>query len=229
MAKSSPFGPQAVEFLADLQSNNKRAWFEKNKARYENDVREPALEFVRQMAPELEQISAHFVASDKKAGGSLMRIHRDTRFSKDKSPYKMNVGLQFRHEQGKDIHAPGFYVHLEIGQCFLGAGMWHPEPEALAAVREAITGHPQAWKKIRDARPFRRHFDFEGESLKRAPKGFDPDHPMIDDLRRKDHIAVHRFDQSAMFEPGFVRAITQRFKAATAYMQFQCEAVGVAF
>mgnify|MGYP003430300666 FL=1 len=131
------FGP-ALRFLGDLAENNNRDWFEANKGRYEADVREPARAFVRAMAPRLLKISRELVADDRKIGGSIMRVHKDVRFSRDKSPYKTNLGIQFRHRTGKDVHAPGLYVHIQPGTLFLGAGMWHPEPDALHALRTAI-------------------------------------------------------------------------------------------
>ena len=121
------FTPETFRFLTELALNNSRTWFEANKARYEALVREPALAFIRGAGPHLRKISRHLVASDRKIGGSLMRVHRDVRFSRDKSPYKTNVGIQFRHEVGKDVHAPGLYVHIAPDECFLGAGVWHPE------------------------------------------------------------------------------------------------------
>ena len=84
----------------------------------------PALQFITAMAPRLDSISTNFLALPQKSGGSLMRIHRDVRFSSDKRPYKTNVGIQFRHVMGKDVHAPGFYFHIEPGVVFVGAGLW---------------------------------------------------------------------------------------------------------
>ena len=102
------------------------------------------------MGERLPGISKHLTAIPKRSGGSLMRVYRDTRFSRDKTPYKTNIGIQFRHEQGKDVHAPGLYFHLDRNECFLGVGMWHPEREALAAIRQAIVDDPKAWRRVRD-------------------------------------------------------------------------------
>ena len=222
---ASPFGPGLMKFLKELAANNRRDWFEQHKDRYEAEVREPALAFIRAFAPRLERISPYFVASDKKVGGSLMRIHRDVRFSKDKSPYKTNVGIQFRHESGKDVHAPGFYLHIEPSGCFLGAGMWHPEAQALRGVREAIAADPAGWKKVRDGKAFRSRWDLAGDSLKRPPKGFDPEHPMIEDLKRKDHIAVADVDPKLLVSPDLVKDLADRFRAAKPYMAFQAAAL----
>ncbi|MGI9427261.1 MAG: DUF2461 domain-containing protein, partial [Bythopirellula sp.] len=116
-----------LHFLNDLTKHNKRDWFQANKSRYEQELLAPALAFIEAMKEPLGKISPYFQAIPKKQGGSLMRIYRDVRFSKDKRPYKTNVGIHFRHEAGCDVHAPGFYFHIEPDEVFIGAGIWHPD------------------------------------------------------------------------------------------------------
>ena len=147
------FGPELFAFLVELRANNDRDWFAANKARYEADVLEPALAFIEDFGFRLQGISPHFRADPRRSGGSLFRIHRDTRFSKDKSPYKTNTGMYFRHERGKDAHAPGYYLHLAPGEVFGGGGIWHPDAPALAAIREAIVRDPDGWRRGQAARP----------------------------------------------------------------------------
>ena len=149
----------AIEFLVELTSNNEREWFKKNQARYEALVREPTLAFIRAIAPRVAKISSHLVASDSKVGGSMMRPQRDIRFARDKTPYKTHVGVQFRHELGKDVHAPGLYVHFDPAEVFVGIGMWHPDPESLQAIRSRIEADPAAWKRIRNAGAFGKLFE----------------------------------------------------------------------
>ena len=107
MSKTAHLQPGLLQFLKQLKTNNNREWFQKNKDRYESDVRQPLLKFIEAFGPRLAKISPHFVANPSKVGGSLFRIHRDTRFSHDKGPYKTYAGVQFRHERAKDVHAPG--------------------------------------------------------------------------------------------------------------------------
>ncbi len=126
------FEPTIFQFLEELTDNNNRPWFQENKRRYESQVLEPSLAFIRAFAPRLQKISPFFVASDRRVGGSLMRVYRDTRFAGNQQPYKTNVGIQFRHQFGRDVHAPGFYVHIATDECFLAAGVWRPERDALA-------------------------------------------------------------------------------------------------
>ena len=121
------FNEQTIAFLNELKANNNRDWFKENKSRYEELVLDVALRFIQSMQDPLHKIAPHFVAMPTRVGGSLMRVYRDTRFSKNKTPYKTNIGMQFRHEQAKDVHSPGYYVHIEPDNVFLGAGMWlHP-------------------------------------------------------------------------------------------------------
>ena len=223
------FGAGLYQFLGELGLNNERDWFEANKERYEGEVREPALEFIRTMRPKIARISKQFVVADKKVGGSLMRIYRDVRFSKNKDPYKTNVGIQFRHVAGKDVHAPGFYIHVEVDSVFLGAGMWHPDAEVLKMVREAIVEDPAAWKKSIGAKKFKEHWELSGESLKRAPKGFDPEHPQIEDLRRKDFIAMCRLEPDDVLSAGFPDLVHERLAATKKFMAWQAAAIGVEF
>ena len=158
MAEFGRFDRSLLKFLKDLEKNNERDWFQANKQRYEDEVREPARAFIRAFirafSDELDKFSLHFIASDKKVGGSLMRVYRDTRFSKDKTPYKTNVGIHFRHELCGDVHAPGFYVHIAPRECFLGVGIWHPAADSLASIRKAIDRQSDDWIAARDDKKF---------------------------------------------------------------------------
>jgi uncharacterized protein (TIGR02453 family) len=219
------FGPELFRFLRDLKANNDREWFNANKARYEHEVRDPALDFVDDVAPHLAEISPHFVADSRPTGGSLFRIYRDTRFSKDKSPYKTYTGIHIRHELAKDAHAPGFYLHLQPGSVFAAAGIWHPDQPTLAKIRAAIDRDPDGWRSATDTRSFR----LSGDALKRAPTGFDPDHPLIDDLRRKDFVGVVELTQKEVCAPGFVERFAGSCRDLAPLVRFLCAAVDVPY
>ncbi len=223
------FPAGTVKFLRDLKKHNDRGWFNANKSRYESDVREPALAFIEAMQKPMEAFSECFYVVAKKTGGSLMRIHRDTRFSNDKTPYKTNVGIQFRHCAGRDVHAPGFYIHIDPAEIFLGAGMWRPASEPLLAVRQKIADDPEAWRKARDNRAFKSNFKLAGDFLKRPPRGFDSEHPMIEDLKRKDFIGVCPLEQSDIESPQFVKLVMSRLKASKSLMAFMCDALSLPF
>ncbi len=223
------FTAATFKFLRDLKANNNRDWFKANQARYEATVREPALEFITEFGPHLQRISPHFRAEAKKVGGSLFRIHRDTRFGKDKTPYKQNTGLHFRHEVGKDAHAPGFYVHIEPGGCFVGAGIWRPDSPSVKRIREAIVEHPKAWKKAAHGKKFTSVLRLGGDSLKRPPQGFDKEHELVEDLKRKDFIAVADLSQKTITATDFDKQLAKLFKTAGPLTKFICEALGVPF
>ena len=184
------FRPTLFEFLEQLADNNNRPWFQENKSRYEQEVLEPAMAFIRAFQPRLKRISPYFVASDRRVGGSLMRVYRDTRFVKDGAPYKTNVGIQFRHEQGRDIHAPGFYVHIAPGECFLAVGLWRPEPRRWAGSGRRLSSGPTAGAGPATTGSSAARFALDGGSLKRPPRGFPADHPCIEDLKRTDFIGA---------------------------------------
>jgi uncharacterized protein (TIGR02453 family) len=223
------FSPELFAFLRDLKANNDREWFAANKRRYEEAVKEPALDFVEAFARPLHAISPHFVADPRPAGGSLFRIHRDTRFSKDKSPYKTNTGIQFRHEAGRDVHAPGFYVHLEPGAAMVAAGVWHPDGEALSRIRAAIDAHPAGWRRASTGKRFRDRYELGGDSLKRPPAGYPADHPLVEDLKRKDFVAVARLADREVTAPGFDAALARDFRAASPFVAFLCAALDLPF
>jgi len=223
------FPAETAGFLRELAGNNERRWFQENKHRYEDFVLSPAFAFIGAMAPRLEGISEHFLAIPKRAGGSLMRVYRDTRFSRNKTPYKTNIGIHFRHELGRDVHAPGFYVHIEPGSCFLGAGIWHPDAKALTAIRDRIVEDPGAWLRVRDARRFRGAFELDGASLKRPPRGVPADHPCIEDLKRKDFIATTAFGIADTQSPRFVEHAARCFSAAESFVGFLCGALSLRF
>ena len=223
------FSPALFTFLRELKANNNRDWFAGNKARYEEVIREPALDFIAGFEPLLRRISPHFVADARPVGGSLFRIHRDTRFSKDKTPYKTHTGIQFRHEAAKDVHAPGYYVHLQPGSVFVAVGVWHPDSDALARIRGALDADPAAWRRASTAKRFRERFTLEGDSLKRPPAGFAADHPLIDDLKRKDFIAVATLGERDVTRADFDERLARDFRVATPLVSFLCGALELPF
>jgi uncharacterized protein (TIGR02453 family) len=228
-AGRTSFSPALFTFLRELRTNNRREWFDDNRGRYEEAVREPALDFIQDFEPLLHDISPHLVADPRPVGGSLFRIHRDVRFSKDKSPYKTQAGIRFRHELARDVHAPGLYLHLEPGGCFAGVGVWHPDGETLAKVRAAIAADPSGWKRAAHGGRFAATYRLAGDSLKRPPAGFDADHPFIEDLKRKDFIGVSALSQRSVTGKGFREEYARICRDAVPFMRFLCRAIGVPF
>jgi uncharacterized protein (TIGR02453 family) len=217
-----------VPFLMQLAAHNDREWFKANEKRYEANVRQPALAFVRAMREPLKQVSPHLVADDRKVGGSLMRIFRDTRFSKDKTPYKTNVGIQFRHGVGKDVHAPGCYVHISVEEMFVGFGLWQPEAETLFKLRTAVAEKWDRWSAIL-ASPEMAGMEQFGEPLKRVPRGFDAAHPGVSEIRRTSFIASTPLTWETLSAPDAVDQITRHLIAGRDTMAFLCEALALPF
>jgi uncharacterized protein (TIGR02453 family) len=223
------FEPRLFEFLEELADNNNRPWFQTNKWRYDRDVLEPCLAFIRAFRPRLKKISAYFMAVDRRMGGSLLRVYRDTRFCKDGEPYKTNVGIQFRHESARDIHTPAFYVHIAPDECFLGVGTWRPDADALGKIRQAIVERPDRWRRARNDKKFCQCFDLEGGSLKRPPRGFPPDHRFVEDLKRTDFLGLRELREQDVLAEGFLDRVTTWFAASRPFMRFLCEALTAPF
>ena len=223
------FTRATFDFLAELAANNNRDWFAVNKLRYEADVKAPALRFISDFAPRLARISPRFRADPRTNGGSLFRIYRDTRFSRDKSPYKTHAGIHFRHETARDAHAPGFYLHLEPGGVFVGCGIWRPGGPALRRIREAIDDDPNAWLRASRDEGFRASFELSGDSLIRAPRGFSVGHPLIVDLRRKDFIGVAHLGEGAVSSEGFLEMFAGLCGDAAPFQRWLCGALGAGY
>lgn len=218
------------DFFKELEESNNRPWFEANKKRFKESVQEPLSAFVETMAPRLKKISKHFVADPRPTGGSVFRIYRDVRFSKDKSPYKTHGAVQFRHALGKDAHAPGFYVHLAPNEIFYGGGIWMPPPPALQKIREAIRDNGPKWLKAKTGAAFDERFgDLRGESLTRPPRGFDPDHAHIEDIKRKSFFAMAEAKPAAACKASLADDVAETFADAKPLMKFLCDALGAPF
>jgi uncharacterized protein (TIGR02453 family) len=229
MAATPYFTPDLFRFLSELKAHNERDWFQKNKDRYERSVRDPFLRFIADLGPRLKKISPEFVADPSPVGGSMMRIYRDTRFSKDKTPYKVAIAAHFPHAKGKEGATPAFYLRLQPGDCSVGAGIWHPEADALKRIRQAIVDDTKTWQRITQGHDFRSSCGMAGESLRRAPLGFDPKHPRIEDIRRKDFGARALLDDRRVTSPRFPEDVLDAFKTTAPFVEFLTEAIGLKF
>ena len=223
MPDAAAFSPDVFTFLRQLKRNNNREWFAKNKSRYQASIVEPALSFIGDFAPQLEKISPFFLADARPTRGSLFRIYRDTRFSSDKRPFKTHIGIHFSHCSGKDAHAPVFYLHLEPDNCFAAAGIWHPDNHALTKVRMAIVRDAEQWAKVR------KRLTLEGDRLSRPPRGFDPNHSFIDDLRMKDFVASVALTEEQVCGGKLMRDFASACKKMSALVEFTTKALELEF
>lgn len=218
------------KFFRDLSKNNDREWFTANKARFEREVQMPLLDFVGAMQPRLKKISKHMVADARKSGGSLTRIYRDTRFSKDKKPYNTYMAMRFWHDGGKKESAPRFYIHVDGERAGIAAGCWHPDSPALAEIRTEIVDAPKRWARARDDKKQAAAWDgLSGEGLKRPPRGFDAEHPYIEDIKRKDFILYSPLTLEEFTAPDFIDQVEARFVAARPLMRFLAGALDLPY
>ena len=227
MTSSSHFRPALFEFLSELTENNNREWFQANKARYDRDVRDALANFVADFGERLQEISPHMVADPRPSGGSVFRIYRDVRFSKDKSPYKTNAGIHFRHEVGREVHGPGLYLHLQPGSVFAGVGIWRPNSSTVGKIRDAIVANPGRWTRIVGDAGFASAYSLESEALKRAPRGIDPDHPLIEHLKLKSFVAVTGFTEEEACSPDFIDVYVDACRTASPFAEFLTTAIGL--
>jgi len=223
------FTPDLFIFLRDIKVNNNRVWFEANKDRYIRYVRDPLLEFIAAFAERLPAISPHYSAIPRVNGGSMFRIYRDVRFSQDKTPYKTAAAVQFRHERGKDVHAPGFYLHMEPGEVFAGCGIWKPNGETVFKIRTKIIEKPELWLAVIHEEEFSSAFTLEGDRLKRPPRGFDPDHALVEDLKRKDYLGSVVLNEKIVCQPDFLDYYFDLCTKAAPFMKFLTQSIGLAW
>jgi uncharacterized protein (TIGR02453 family) len=217
------FTPKFLEFFNALAKNNNRDWFSEHKPEYHQEVVRPMCAFIDAMAPRLRRISPHFIfiADSRPHGGSMFRIYRDVRFSKDKSPCKLHAACQFRHELGKDAHTVGFYVHISAEEAVFGGGIWMPPSNELQKIRDTIVGNPNAWRQIKSSRSVKKYFGgIGGDGLKRPPRGFDADHEHIEDIKRKSFFLMRHEAPGIILDDGFVREVEKTFEAAMPLMEY---------
>jgi uncharacterized protein (TIGR02453 family) len=224
------FPAELFAFLRELESHNDRAWMDDHRVRYEEHVRAPALAFVRAVAPRLASVCPRLVASDRRVGGSLLRVNRDTRFTASKKPYHTTVVIRFPHADTEPRWAPGCGVRLTSRAVYLTAGLRVPGTHTLQAVRETIDAYPEEWADVRRARGFRAAFgDLDPPDLVRVPPGWPQDHPFAADLRRKHFVATCELAPDDVGTRAFATTAVRAWRSASPLLRFLCDAVGLAW
>ena len=229
MTEFKGFSKDFFNFFSDLKKNNNRAWFTVNKSRYHESVVSPMGQFIRGIAPHLKRIAPRYIADPKPHGGSMFRIYRDTRFSNDKTPYKTHAACHFRHEAGRDAHAPGFYVHIETDRISVGGGIWRPPSKQLGQIREFIADNPSAWEKLANSAAIKKMAGIQGDSLKRPPRGYDPDARHIEDLKRKSFYLMTEIDPQLALSPALVTESAGIFRTTAKLNHFITDALELPF
>ncbi len=221
------FTPELFKFFRELKTHNIRPWFEANRSRYVDHVQQPFLAFIRAFAPRLAKISAHLVASAKPIGGSMFKINRDVRFTKVKTPYHTRVAGRFIHGRDPLGHGPGFYLHLEPGDCSAGSGIWLPPTAQALAIRKAIVAGAAKWKAVTGDPAFAKLAKFWGESLKRPPAGVPKDHPLMPDLKRKSWVTFVDFTEAQVCAPDFLDRFTAVCTVMAPFNRFLASAINL--
>ena len=221
------FRPEAIDFLAELAQNNDRAWFQPRKGDYEALLKEPMEAFVEALA---ERFDAHRLPLQADPRTSIFRIYRDTRFAKDKSPYKTHLGASFpwvEHLQGPSTvshteHANGAYFHLQPGNNYAGGGMWQASKPRLDAFRQAMLDDERGVRAALEDQAFLAEFGpvESHESLKRVPPGFPADHPMADMARWKDVVFGRRLSDEEVYSPELPEILARAYATATPVFRF---------
>jgi uncharacterized protein (TIGR02453 family) len=224
------FPPAAIQFLADLAANNDRSWFQPRKAEYERLIKEPLEALCVELASRFEARGIPLLADPRR---SPFRIYRDTRFSRDKSPYKTHVAANFpwigrgrdvanRRSSDPESHANGGYFHFEPGEMFVGGGMWQPSTERLTAFRRAVVDDPERVRAALEDPGFVRWFGgvSSHEELKRVPPGYPADHPLADLLRHRDVIFGKSLSDRDVLTPGLPDLLADAFEAALPVFRF---------
>lgn len=222
---AATFSAATFDFLFDLDVHNEKPWFEANRDRYEAHVRDPMFAFIDAVrAPLHERVSEQLLAIPKINGGSMFRIFRDARRVRDGRPFKTNAGASFRHALADDVHSPGYYLHIEPGNCYMGGGMWKPPTATLNEVRREMIDDPDRWRAVRDT-VRDAGFTFGGDSLKTHPRGFDGDHPLIEDLRRTSLVVSHELSEDDITAEHFPDRYAELARTAGPLLTYTCDAL----
>lgn len=224
------FSDKSFRFLRALARNNERRWFHAHKADYDAHVREPFQRLLGDLQPALAAISPHYRADPKAVGGSLFRIQRDTRYAYDKTPYKSWQGARLFHYRRRELAAPSFYLHLEPGASFVGAGLWHPETHTQRRVRQFIFDNPSAWQAAAHGPAFSRRYTLgSSDMLVRPPHGYPREFAFIDDLRRRNFNASRPLDDATMTGPRLRAVIEKDLVALAPLVDYLCAALDLEY
>lgn len=218
---------ESLDFLKVLKENNNRDWFLANKKVYEA-AKADFTAFVTELLSEMSKFDPSL--SGVEAKSCLFRINRDVRFSKDKSPYKINMSAVMARG-GKNMQAPGMYVHFQPGGCFVAGGYWMPQPEHLKAIRQEIDYNAEAFKQILQEKEFVQLYkgleEEEGAKLKTSPKEYSKDHPEIELLKFKSYVVSAPVADNVFLETSAAKEVAQLFKVMMPFKVFLEQAVGV--
>jgi uncharacterized protein (TIGR02453 family) len=213
------FPKEGIAFLRSLAKNNDREWFQPRKAIYEEKVRQPMIELTAAIHREMMRFAPAFVGDPAK---SVFRVYRDTRFSKDKTPYKTHVAASLKHAGSKGVGAlAGYYFSISPKEIGIGGGLYMPPPEVLLAARHYIADHHKEFRATYSGAKVKRLLgELQGDTLTRVPKGFDAGHPAADLLKKKYWMLYVELDPELASSPKLLKEITARFEAIAPLVDF---------
>lgn len=224
------FTDASLKFLRGLARHNDKTWFDAHRTEYEQHVRQPFLRLIGELQPALAAVSEHFHADPRLQGGSLFRIHRDARFSHDKSPYKSWQGARLFHSRRRERPAPSFYLHLQPEASFIGAGIWHPEPAVQRQIRQFIFDNPASWKAAAHDPKRRRRFSMaQEEKMVRPPRGYPSDFEFLDDLKHRNWVMWRPLDDETMTGSRLRQTIAADLARLGPFVDYLCAALDLEF
>ena len=218
MSGSFPgFPPEGLKFLRALKRHNDREWFQPRKEEFEAVLRNPMLELLGRINEAMAKFAPDYVTEPSKA---IFRIYRDTRFSKDKTPYKTAISAVFNHRLLPRNYGAGFYFQIDTERTGIGGGIYRPEPGLLKTLREHIAANHEAYAKtMRGVRAKKIAGEFEGHAMQRVPKAFDAEHPAAELLKCRSFFYFSEMPVEAALEPTFEKEIASRFRAIAPFVQ----------
>ena len=210
------FPAEGLAFFAALQRHNRREWFQPRKAIFEEKLKQPMRELVGAVNSAMRGFAPDYVTDPDKA---IYRIYRDTRFSKDKTPYKDHIAASFSRRGDKA--GAGYYFSVSHKEVGIGGGLYMPEPTALLAIRQHLAQRHEEFRKIAGARAVRQLFvEVQGEKLTRVPKGYPCDHPAADLLRLKQYFLYAEMPPDLAATPAIYTEVVKHFRAMTPFVEF---------
>jgi uncharacterized protein (TIGR02453 family) len=211
-----------IKFLEELAQNNTREWMQEHKKQYEK-VRNTFIDFVSLVLLDMQKVDPDLMELTAKE--CTFRINRDVRFSKDKSPYKLNFSAYFALG-GKKSFNGGYYFHLQPGQSFIGGGIYQPMPDMLAKIRQEIDYNPQIIHSIISQEEFKTYFgEIKGDKLKTSPKGYSADHVDIELLRHKSFVASKAINDVIVSSKDFQSEVVRGFTIMKPFKDFLTAAI----
>lgn len=214
---------ETLNFLSTLEINNNREWFNENKQLY-LDAKANVENVVNEIISEVAEFDKSVERLEAK--NCIFRIYKDTRFSKDKTPYKNNLGASLVEKGPKTLNHAGYYIHLEPGKSFLAGGVYMTEPKNLRAIRTAISSESEKFLKILNKKSFKDILELQGTKLVKVPQGFDKEDPMGDYLKFKQFTVFHPLSDADVLDKDFVMNTVKVLKQIYPFNRFLNDAIG---